>query len=100
MADTYCERCGEKIEGGALRYLLTINVTADFEGTLPSDGEIEDLEAFMAQMDRSDPVKLQNDVYQSRGFLLCPRCKREYMEDPLAQSTGEPDDDPSDGRVH
>jgi len=100
VADTYCERCAEKIESGALRYLLTINVTADFEGSLPNEGDIEDLEAFMAQMDRSDPVKLRNDVFQTRGFLLCPKCKREFMNDPLAQKTPDSNEDPQGGRVH
>jgi hypothetical protein len=93
-------RCGAEIEEGALRYLVTINVTADFDGTLPADGGIEDLEAFMRKLDKEDPRKLEHDVFQSKAFLLCPACKNEFMKHPLdsaAPSEGEAD---GEGRVH
>lgn len=89
-----CKKCGEELSPGKLKYVVTVNVTADFDGVLPAEGEIEDLEAFMQQIDKEDPVKMERDVFQSLGFILCPECKAKYMENPLG------DEDADGGRIH
>ncbi|MEW6488658.1 MAG: hypothetical protein AB1578_12200 [Thermodesulfobacteriota bacterium] len=86
---TACQRCGAELRPGSLKYLLTIHVTADFDGAVPAEGGIEDLEAFMRQVDARDTAELEKDVYQSQGYLLCPRCKAAFLRDPLGlQATG------------
>lgn len=80
---TACQRCGAELRPGSLKYLLTIHVTADFDGTAPAEGGMEDLEAFMRQVDARDAADLEKDVYQSQGYLLCPRCKAAFLQDPL-----------------
>jgi hypothetical protein len=93
----YCHRCGAELAPGSLKYLLTIHVTADFDGVLPSEGGSEDLEAFMRQVDAEDPVKLEKDVYQSQGYVLCPPCKAAFLKDPLGLKSS---DLGEGGRVH
>lgn len=98
----FCERCGLNLADGALRYLVTIHATADFDGTIPDTGAIEDLEAFMRRLDAEDPKKLEQDVYQSKAFILCPACKAEVMKHPLRppEPAATPTQDDDEGRVH
>jgi hypothetical protein len=86
----YCARCGGELAGGTLKYLVTIHVTADFDGVLPEGGAMEDLEAFMRQLDTSDPVRLESDVHQSKGYLLCPACKALFLSNPLGTPAASP----------
>ncbi|MBI5018494.1 MAG: hypothetical protein HZB55_23795 [Deltaproteobacteria bacterium] len=95
----FCQRCGAELPPGSLKYLVTIHVTADFDGVLPAEGDREDLEAFMHQLDAEDPVSLENDVYQSQGYLLCPACKRTVLADPLGLAR-DGEDVGEGGRVH
>jgi hypothetical protein len=81
------------LEPGSLKYLVTLNVTADFDGVLPTQVEMEDLEAFMRQLDSEDPAKAENDVHLSQGYVLCPACKAAFLADPLRTRT------PGDGPV-
>ena len=94
----HCQRCGAELPEGSLKYLITIHVTADFDGVLPTTGSMEDLEAFMNQLEAADPVTLEDDVYQTQGYLLCPGCKESFLKDPLglARESAEA----SEGRVH
>ncbi len=92
-----CDRCGAELAPGSLKYLVTIHVTADFDGALPAEGGLDDLEAFMRQVDGEDPVRLERDVYQSHGHLLCPACKDAFLRDPLGVARG---GGPEEGRMH
>ena len=80
---TRCGKCGVELPPGSLKYLVTIHVTADFDGVLPDAGEMEDLEAFMRQLDAADASELERDVYRSQGYILCPACKDAFLADPL-----------------
>ncbi len=97
---TRCRRCGVELPPGSLKYVVTIHVTADFDGVLPSgEADMEDLEAFMRQLDAGDAGEMEQDVYQSQAYLLCPACKTAFLDDPLAERPGAPDGDEG-GRVH
>lgn len=99
----YCEKCGIKIEPGAVRYLVTVHATADFDETLPSEGGIEDLEAVMRSIDKKSAEEHDHDVYESKGFILCSPCKKEYMKNPIRTQQLPPTpttDDSGEGRVH
>ncbi|GAB4270980.1 MAG: hypothetical protein Kow0092_25520 [Deferrisomatales bacterium] len=96
---TYCQRCGVELAPGSLKYLVTIHVTADFDGVLPDRGDMEDLEAFMRRLDAADPEAAERDVHQSQGYLLCPACKRSFLDDPLGLEPAEGSAGEG-GRVH
>lgn len=97
---TSCKRCGADLAPGSLKYLVTVNVVADFDGTLPTQAEMEDLEAFMRQLDREDPVQAEKDVYQSQGFVLCPACKAAFLADPLGMGEAGKTPAGEGGRIH
>ena len=78
-----CQRCGAELSPGSLKYLVTIHVTADFDGVLPAEGAMEDLEAFMRRLDAGDPAQAEDDVHQAQGYLLCPACKAAFLANPL-----------------
>ena len=94
----YCARCGAELPGGSLKYLITIHVTADFDGVAPATGTVEDLEAFMRQLDAKDPAELEKDVHQSQGYLLGPPCKAAFLANPLGTEIGPGADE--GGKVH
>ncbi len=96
---TYCQRCGAELPPGSLKYLLTLHVTADFDGSVPAEGGLEDLEAFMRQVDAQGESALEKDVYQSQGYLLCPRCKEGFLRDPLGLRSATAEGGQG-GRVH
>jgi hypothetical protein len=93
----YCARCGAELPPGSLKYLVTIHVTADFDGRLPEEGGMEDLEAFMKQLDSPQTAELEKDVYQSQGWLVCPGCKAAFLANPLG---GRPNAGGEGGKVH
>jgi hypothetical protein len=103
---TSCNRCGAGLGPGSLKYLITVHVTADFDGVLPTRVEMEDLETFMRQLDREDPAGAEDDVCLSQGYVLCPACKAAFLADPLgtrAPGDGprpEPGDGGEGGKVH
>lgn len=100
MSD-YCERCGVKLPEDTVRYLVTIHATADFDGKLPAEGKIEDLEAVMRATDKKTSEEHDHDVYESKGFLLCAPCKKEFMKNPLKLSPiPTVGDEGGEGRVH
>ena len=105
---TSCNRCGAGLEPGSLKYLITVSVAADFDGMPPTEVEMEDLEAFMRQVDRGGPTPADKDkdVYLSQGYVLCPACKAAFLADPLGtRAPGDgpvpsPDNETEGGKVH
>ncbi|MHB8767136.1 MAG: hypothetical protein ACYDA8_22730, partial [Deferrisomatales bacterium] len=88
-----------RVHRTGLKYLLTLHVTADFDGQLPAGGGMDDLEAFMRRIDSPAPKEAENDVYQTHGYLLCPACKAAFLADPLGlKARG--NDPEAGGRVH
>ena len=79
----FCQRCGAELPPGSLKYLVTLHITADFDGVLPAEGAMEDLEAFMRRLDAGYADQAENDVHQSQGYLLCPACKAALLSNPL-----------------
>jgi hypothetical protein len=97
---THCQRCGDELASGSLKYLVTVTVTADFDGVLPTQVEMADLEAFMNQLDQEDPVRTEIDASQSQGYVLCPGCKSAFLNDPLGVKEDDSGGDDESGKVH
>lgn len=89
-----CDRCGQPIEEGALRYTAKIQVYAAYD---PLEITFDDL-----KRDYSDEIKrilvqcqdlseeeLMRDVFVEFQFDLCRPCQRAYIKDPLPASNGE-----------
>jgi hypothetical protein len=88
MITRICDRCGQPLEQGALRYVAKIQVFAAYD---PLEITFEDL-----MRDHSDDIKkileqckdlteedLMRDVFVDFQFDLCHACQRTYIQDPL-----------------
>ncbi len=96
---TLCRRCGAELAPGSLKFLVTLHVTADFDGNLPAEGSFEDLEVCMRRIDGESAENRESDVYQTRGFVLCAPCKEALLRDPLGLA-GRGEAPGAGGRVH
>lgn len=88
MVTRVCDRCGQPIPEGGLRYTAKIQVFAAYD---PLEITFEDL-----ARDRSEEIgkilqdcstlseeELMKDVYASFEFDLCPACQKAYIKKPL-----------------
>ena len=96
MITRVCDRCGQPMEEGALRYEAKIQVFAAYD---PLNITFEDL----GKDHTAELKKLQEDcrglseqelmkgVYVDFHFDLCPTCQENYIKDPLflQRQTGE-----------
>ncbi len=93
MPTRLCDRCGQLIEEGALRYIAKIQVYAAYD---PLNVSFED-----STRDHTDEIKeilkrcqdlteeeLMQDVYVDFQFDLCRACQRFYIKDPLPAADG------------
>lgn len=88
MATRLCDRCGQPIEDGALRYIAKIQVYAAYD---PMHITFEDMtrdhrpeiQAILKQCEGMTEEELMQDVYVDFAFDLCRPCQRVYIKDPL-----------------
>jgi hypothetical protein len=93
MPTRLCDRCGQLIEEGALRYIAKIQVFAaydplnvDFEdATRDHTNEIREI---LKRCEDLTEEELMQDVYVDFQFDLCRGCQRTYIKDPLPAAEG------------
>lgn len=96
MITRVCDRCGQPMEEGALRYEAKIQVFAAYD---PLNITFEDLEkdhtAELKKLQEEcrglSEQELMKGVYVDFHFDLCPTCQKNYIKDPLflQRQTGE-----------
>ncbi|MBI4327366.1 MAG: hypothetical protein HY674_19195 [Chloroflexi bacterium] len=88
MITHFCDRCGQPIEKGALRYVAKIQVFAAYD---PLEITFEDLitdpsreiKQILTQCEGLTEEELMRDVYVQFEFDLCRACQRIYVANPL-----------------
>ncbi len=85
MSAPDCAHCGVSLPTGALRYVVEVAITADFDPVLvlsdDIDGEIDrTLEGMQEAADEGLAGKLQEQVVARRAFILCPSCRAKWLE--------------------
>lgn len=88
MISRICDRCGQPLETGGLRYIARIQVYAAYD---PLNITFEDLgRDYSAEIQRLieecrdvPEEELMRGVYVDFHFDLCPACQRVYIRDPL-----------------
>jgi hypothetical protein len=88
MTTRLCDRCGQSIDGGALRYIAKIQVYAAYD---PMSITFEDMtrdhrpeiREILKQCEGLTEEELMRDVYVDFAFDLCRACQRAYIADPL-----------------
>jgi hypothetical protein len=88
MPTRLCDRCGQLIEDGALRYIAKIQVYAaydplniDFEDV--TRDHTDEIKEILKRCDGLSEEELMQDVYVDFQFDLCRPCQRFYIKDPL-----------------
>lgn len=88
MLNRVCDRCGQPLEEGALRYVARIQVYAAYDPLQITFEDLEeDHEAKIRQIleacQNMSEEELMRDVYVEFSFDLCPPCQKAYIKDPL-----------------
>lgn len=89
MVMIICDRCGQLMDKGQLRYIAKIQVFAAYD---PLEISFEDLQKdtraeirkLLSQMEGRSEEELMKEVFTAFEFDLCPKCQREYVREPLS----------------
>lgn len=111
MVNQICFGCGKILPPGSLKYVVQINVFADFDGViqeselgeediLSSEGTGSGIEQLLLEIQQMDPSKLENDVHQQMAFVLCPACKDKFLKNPIVESDSAQAPSKNSGIVH
>jgi len=93
----YCARCGQAFRRGQTRYLVSIAVVADFDGTIEPEAGGAELSRIWREIEAKSEEELQNEVAQRLSFTLCKPCRDAWVSAPLGEELRE---EPVTGHVH
>ena len=93
----YCARCGRVFRRGQTRYLVSIAVGADFDGTIELGPEGAGLSRLWKEIEAKSEEELQDEVAQRISFTLCKPCRDAWVSAPLGEELRE---EPATGHVH
>ena len=86
-----CDLCGkELLVEEDLRYVAKIEVYAAYdpleitEEDLEQD-HMEEISELIKSMEHMDQQELEDQVYKSFRFDLCPECHKKFLKDPLSR---------------
>jgi hypothetical protein len=86
-----CDLCGkELLVEEDLRYVAKIEVYAAYdpleitEEDLDED-HMEEISELLKNMEHMDEQELEDQVYKSFRFDLCPECQKKFLKDPLSR---------------
>jgi hypothetical protein len=87
-----CDRCANLIDPELeVRYVVRIEIQAsvDFPGSGADEEEdnLLELSEILQRLEDAEMDEIGDDVYQRRKFDLCPKCYREYVQNPLSQES-------------
>lgn len=94
MITRICDKCGQPIEEGALRYVAKIQVYAAYDPLnitfedLAQD-HTEEIKKIAEQCRELTEEELMRDVYVEFTFDLCPTCQKAFIADPLSAKSNE-----------
>ena len=94
-----CDRCDRTLPDGETRYVLTLRLTADFDGHLPEGARPgESLDTVLKQCMALPEDALNAQVDLALAFTVCPPCRAVIVRNPL-QRTQENRSGDSTGRI-
>jgi hypothetical protein len=88
MITHLCDRCGQPLEKGQLRFTVKIQVFAAYDELEISGRDLlkshqKEIRELLEQMKDMTEEELMRDVYVELRFDLCRACQREYLQQPL-----------------
>lgn len=84
-----CDMCGKMLlEDEDTRYIVRIEVFAAYDPMELSQQDLqedpaEEMARLVHMMESMDEEELENQVYKSMRFDLCPMCQQMYLSAPL-----------------
>ncbi|KPJ54618.1 MAG: hypothetical protein AMS16_04600 [Planctomycetes bacterium DG_58] len=89
MAGFCCDLCGKPLlVDSDVRYVVKIEVFAAYD---PMELTVEELKQdrlkeireLVRRLSEMEPRELEDQIYRSFTFDLCPQCQKKYLKDPL-----------------
>jgi len=80
-----CDRCGARIEPGDIRYLMRITLNVDDGGVITNPIGDEEVDRIIKELQNADPDELEKQVHEELSYIICPRCRRDFLSDPLGR---------------
>ena len=74
-----CQLCGVSLPPGSWKYVLKLEIWADFDGYLPEIDNPSKVQAILKEMEEADPLELEEEVHLTRYLLICPSCRANIM---------------------
>lgn len=84
-----CDRCGAFIKEGETRYIVRLVVAPDNGGVVTEPISDEEMQEIIEQFENANPAELENRVYEKREYILCPKCKKAFMDNPIGRKSGD-----------
>jgi hypothetical protein len=94
MTTRICDRCGQLLEEGALRYVAKVSVFAAYDPLKLAFEDLNrdlraDLRRVLEQCEGMTAEELERDVHAEFEFDLCRPCQKAYVRDPLPMAKEE-----------
>jgi hypothetical protein len=93
MINFNCDMCGKPLLADEdVRYVVKLEIYAAYdpmeltEADLEAD-HLEEISELVEEMKDMDPQELEDQVYKSFRFDLCPACQKQYIKDPLFRNS-------------
>jgi len=88
-----CDMCGKQLlVEEDVRYVVKIEAFAAADPLEITEEDLEkdhliEISKLIKQLEQMDPQELEDQVYKSFRFDLCPECHRRYLRDPLGKES-------------
>ena len=89
MAGFCCDMCGKALLADEdVRYIVKIEVFAAYDPMELTDGDVaqdhmKEIRELVKRMSEMEPQALEDQVYKSFTFDLCPACQKKFLKKPL-----------------
>lgn len=83
MGYELCAKCGKRLPPGSVKYIVSINIIADFDGILPEAVDDEEIARLLQEAEKMDQETLEKEVHQEMVYLLCKPCRDTFAGNPL-----------------
>lgn len=83
-----CDSCGRNLKKEELRYRVKIEVSAIYEQNEIHLADLirnyqQEILQLLKKMEEMSAEELEEQIYKSFEFDLCPACHREYIKNPI-----------------
>lgn len=86
-----CDCCKRIIDpADDVRYVVKMEVYASMDPSAEDHADdehdhLEEIQQILERLDDAEDDALDQDVYQSLRFDLCPECRRKFLKNPLGR---------------